>query len=85
MAKPTIHDRLVAALQRRGETIVTDARSRRYTVLTRHRQDTGDDTGFYYVGKAGALRVGHTVADCRPVNAAFRAQLLDPPSTPETG
>ena len=72
MAKPTIHDRLVAALQRRGETIVTDARSTRYTVLTRK----GGDAIFYYVGRAGALRVGRTVATCRPVNAAFRAQLL---------
>jgi hypothetical protein len=72
MARPTIHDRLVAALQRRGETIVADARSAKYTVLTRK---VGDGW-FYYVGPAGALRVGRTVADSRPVGAGFRARLL---------
>lgn len=76
MARPTLHDRLVAALQHRGETIVADARSTRYTVLSRTRPGTGETAGFYFVGKAGALRAGRTVANSRPVNAEFRAKLL---------
>ena len=55
MVKATIHDRLIAALQSRGETIVSNARSTRYTVLSRTRQGTSESVGFYFVGKAGAL------------------------------
>lgn len=76
MANATVHDRLVAALQRRGETVVSGSRSTRYTVLTRTRRETGERVGFYYVGKAGALRAGRTVADSHPVGADFRARLL---------
>jgi hypothetical protein len=76
MVKATIHDRLIAALQSRGETIVSNARSTRYTVLSRTRQGTSESVGFYFVGKAGALRAGRTVVDSRPVNAEFRAKLL---------
>lgn len=71
MATASLHDRLVAALQRRGETIVGDARSTRYTVLTRKGGD-----GFYYVGRAGALRAGRTVAGSIPVSGRLRAMLL---------
>jgi hypothetical protein len=77
MARTSIHDRLVAALLQRGETIVADARSTRYTVLTRTLRETGDPVRFYYIGKAGALRAGRSVADSRPVGADFRARLLD--------
>jgi hypothetical protein len=45
MARITIHDRLVAALQHRGEAIIADARSTRYTVLTRTRRETGEQVG----------------------------------------
>lgn len=76
MAKTTIHDRLVAALQHRGEAIIADTRSTRYTVLTRTRRETGEQVGFYFVGRAGALRAGRTVAESRPVGADFRAKLL---------
>lgn len=71
MARITIHDRLVAALQHRGEAIIADARSTRYTVLTRTRRETGEQVGFYFVGRAG-----RTVAESRPVGADFRAKLL---------
>lgn len=86
MPKTTIHDRLVAALLARGETIVADARSTKYTVLTHSEPPPGGffdaptprrQLGFYYVGKAGALRVGRTVATSRPVNEAFRYALLN--------
>ncbi len=66
----TIHDRLVAALIARGETVVKGARTTKYTVVTRH------NGGFYYIGKAGALRIGQTIADSRSA-PNLRARLLD--------
>lgn len=80
MARTTIHDRLVAALQHRGEAIIADARSTRYTVLTRTRRETGEQVGFYFVGRAGALRASRTVGESRPVGADFRAKLLGTPT-----
>lgn len=68
----TSHDRLVAALTARGERIVEDARTTKYTVVTRE----AGKAGFYYIGKAGALRAGRTVAESRPVAAALRARFL---------
>lgn len=73
MAKATIHDRLVTALLAQGERIVTDARTTKYTVLT-HK---GGEAGFYYIGKAGALRTGRTVAASRPVTSTSRDRLLN--------
>jgi hypothetical protein len=61
---------------RRAEAIIADARSTRYTVLTRTRRETGEQVGFYFVGRAGALRAGRTVGESRPVGADFRAKLL---------
>jgi hypothetical protein len=71
----TIHDRLVAALIARGETLVP-GRSSKYTVLTRTSRETGQKIGFYFVGRAGALRVGRTATESIPVPAAVRARLL---------
>jgi hypothetical protein len=71
----TIHDRLVAALRARGETMVP-GRSSRYTVFTRTCHETGQKIGFHFVGRAGALRVGRTVTKSMPVAAALRARLL---------
>lgn len=67
-----IHDRLVAALTARGESVVEDARTDKYMVVTRE----AGKAGFYYIGKAGALRAGRTVAENRPVAAALRARSL---------
>jgi hypothetical protein len=71
----TIHDRLVAALRARGETMVP-GRSNRYTVFTRTCRETGQNIGFHFVGRAGALRFGRTVTKSIPVAAAVRARLL---------
>jgi len=71
----TIHDRLVAALTARSETLVP-GRSSKYTVLTRTSRETGQKIGFYFVGRAGALRVGRTVIDSIPVPATIRRRLL---------
>ncbi|HXF87900.1 MAG TPA: hypothetical protein VNK48_06085 [Xanthobacteraceae bacterium] len=72
MAKPTIHDRLVAALLAQGERVVTEARTSRYTVLTRK----GGEAGFYYIGKAGGLRIGRTVSTSHSVASSYRDRLL---------
>jgi hypothetical protein len=71
----TIHDRLVAALTARGETLVP-GRSTKYTVLTRTKRDTGESLGFYFVGRAGALRVGRKVTESIPVSEAIKKKLL---------
>lgn len=64
MANQTIHDKLVAALEARGEKRV-EARTQKYTVLTRSRG------GFWYVGRAGALRYGLTASKS---SAAFKTK-----------
>lgn len=68
MAKETIHDKLVAALEARGEKRV-EAKTRKYTVMSR------SGGGFWYIGRAGALRFGPTASKS---SAAFKtkAQLL---------
>jgi hypothetical protein len=71
----TIHDRLVAALIARGESLVPN-RSTKYTVLTRTRRDTGESLGFYFVGRAGALRVGRKVTESIPLSDAIKKRLL---------
>lgn len=76
MAKATIHDRLVAALQGHGETIVVGSRSARHTVITRTDRATGDSRGYYFIGKAGSLRVGRTKSESMTVNPKFRNMLL---------
>lgn len=84
MAKQTIRDQLIQALERRGETIVQTAKSTKFIVMTRQAG------GFYYLGKAGALRVGRTVAESRAAeylrdtllsgdNARIERQMSLPP------
>jgi len=64
MAKTTLHDRLVAALLAAGERLVPDAATRRYTVLT-CSHPKAPQGWHYYVGRAGALRVGSTASASR--------------------
>jgi hypothetical protein len=71
----TIHDRLVAALIARGESLVPK-RSTKYTALTRTKRDTGESLGFYFVGRAGALRVGRKVTESIPVSEGIKKRLL---------
>lgn len=54
-------DQLIAALQAEGEQIV-EARSAKYVCMTRSR-----GPGFYWIGKAGALRVGVNVTASIPL------------------
>jgi hypothetical protein len=45
-------------------------------VLTRTSRETGQKIGFYFVGRAGALRVGRTVTESIPVPVTIRRRLL---------
>jgi hypothetical protein len=71
----TIHDRLVAALIARGESLAPK-QSSKYTVLTRTKRDTGESLGFYFVGRAGALRVGRKASETIPISEATKKRLL---------
>ncbi|MBZ0267412.1 hypothetical protein K8I85_04605 [bacterium] len=74
MGRVTIHDRLVASLERRGERVVPDARSSKYTTMTRDGGATGT---FYFIGRAGALRTGRVVSKSHPVPTKLRDLLLE--------
>lgn len=55
-----IHDRIVAALVKRGASVAPKQDTRKYTKLN------ADQPGkFWYVGKSGALRFGGSVATCQ--------------------
>lgn len=72
MPKETQHDIYVAALQVEGCQIVTNARTGKYTVLTRPKQ-AGT---YYYVGSAGAVRFGRTVSGSLPISKVRKMQLV---------
>ena len=59
----TIQQRLIAVMKAKGYPQVTDTRTLKYVVFRRN------DGAFYYLGKAGALRVGHTVAGSLSLSA----------------
>jgi len=64
----TQREKLLAQLKKRGWSEVA-SRSSKYVVLTKA------GTAFYYVGKAGALRYGRTVAESYPQDNLRRALL----------
>jgi hypothetical protein len=68
MAK-TMRERFIAALTAAGETKVKV--TSKYDVFTRK------DGGFYYIGRAGALRFGKNITDSIPASDARKKQLLD--------
>ena len=70
MAKPTLQQRLVDALIASGRGTPVTSRSRKYVTLKR------PDGGFYFVGKAGALRFGKTVTDSMAAPDEFKQRLL---------
>ena len=70
MAKPTLQQRLVDALIASGRGTPVTSRSRKYITLKR------PDGGFYFVGKAGALRFGKTVSDSMAAPDEFKQRLL---------
>ena len=72
MARKTIRDRLIDALIAKGSSIVENARTRRYTVLTRY----DGRPGYLYVGRAGAHRVGRTISESSGTPEFAKARLL---------
>lgn len=71
MAKLTIQQRLVDALVASGRGAPVASRSRKYVTLKR------PDGSFFYVGRAGALRFGKTVADSMAAPDEFKKRLLE--------
>ena len=71
MPKPTLQQRLIDALIASGRGTPVASRSRKYVTLKR------PDGTFFYVGKAGALRFGKTIADSMAAPDEFKKRLLD--------
>ena len=69
--KKTMQQKFIEALVRRGCVEIPN-RSSIYKVFTRQ------EGGFYYVGRAGALRVGKTIAGSFPVSEKFKKIILGP-------
>ncbi len=65
----TIQDRLANALKKLGETEIP-GRSRKYRVFTKN------GGGFYFLGKAGALRVGPTISGSASMSDATKSRLM---------
>jgi hypothetical protein len=66
-AVKTIRDQLVAGLIALGYTQIANPLTRKFLVFRRP-----DSNRNWYVGKAGALRIGHTVGD------SYSARCCDP-------
>jgi hypothetical protein len=71
----TQRERYIAALVAQGETLVKS--TRKYDVYTRHARPGQTTEAFYYVGRAGALRVGISAAHSIPCSDKFKQTLLD--------
>lgn len=65
----TLKEQFIAALEARGERKVKE--THKYVVYSRR-----GTAGYYYVGKAGALRVGHTIGASIPVSDIHKQALL---------
>ena len=77
MVKLTLHDRFVAALIATGHSPGIDpaknARSSKYTVLDRSIAPGW----FFFVGKAGSLRVGRNIKNSIPISDKMKKILLE--------
>ena len=71
MPKPTLQQRLIEALIATARGTRVESRSRKYVTL--HRPDGS----FYFVGRAGALRYGKTVAASIAAPEDFKRRLLE--------
>jgi hypothetical protein len=69
---PTLAERYAEALTALGLTEVTaNQRSRRYRCFT-----SSHPALFYYIGKAGSLRIGRCRTESRPVSDRVKRDLL---------
>lgn len=64
----TLQERYAAALEAIGE--------RRVKGTFKYSKYTRFEGGFYYLGRAGALRIGHTIRGSIPVTEKFKQKLL---------
>ena len=67
----SLTESLIAGLLRRGETELLPT-SKKYRRFTRKHGE------FYFVGKAGALRIGKTVTTSIPVSPSTKEFFLNP-------
>jgi hypothetical protein len=72
MARPTIEQRLIAALLARGYVELT---ATRYVKATAFRHPTLP-TRILFVGKNGSLRIGQNRTTSVPVSSRFKNELL---------
>lgn len=76
----TQQERLIAALTARGEKMVKV--TAKYRVMTRTKTllgvpiPPGACVSFYYLGQAGAIRIGTSIAESRPMVPIGKATLL---------
>lgn len=70
----TLQQRYLAALLARGCEQVP-SRSQKVITVTRPQEGT-----FYFLGKAGSLRVGYSLTRSIPVREQFKARLLAAPA-----
>lgn len=63
----TLKEQFIAALLKRGELKVKD--NFKHVVFTRK------EGGYYYIGRAGALRFGNNVASSIPCSDKFKIHL----------
>jgi hypothetical protein len=70
----TMQEKFAAALVARGETEVP-TKSRKYRTFTRTWND--QRIGYFFLGKAGALRVGARSSSSIPVSDADKARILE--------
>lgn len=64
----TLREKYIEALTKVG--CVEIKRTSKWIVFNRNQ------SGFYYIGKSGSLRVGTSVAASIPVNSTFKSLLL---------
>ncbi len=70
----TMQEKFAAALVARGEAEVP-SKSRKYRTFT--RTYNGQRIGYFFLGKAGAVRVGVRASSSAAVSDAGKARLLE--------
>ena len=79
MPKITQQQAIVTALTKRG-SVVLPSRTRKYVVMSRQatlKNGEPSPRDKFFIGKSGALRIGHSTTDSFPANNEFRMRLLE--------
>jgi len=72
----TLKQKFENALHVRGERCIK--RNFKFDVWTRSNPSLSNKTYFYFLGRAGSLRVGTNQTTSRPCSDEFKAMLLQP-------